>query len=785
MHPTALPRTPKLLAPLDSRPKDSAALPVLKHRVPLKPISRSPLCCRTRLRRERLSWGSPRIGPLTTKGGSEESGSSSSSQSSIDLEDEDEEDERDLHERASEDSHLKFIKDRLLKHSKDVSLTEVDTECEVGKTGHHFKVQSKIGHIPPIHRSAHIQNGEPINHTNDSPSTEEAINSHCDEKAQNNINCTKEPVDCQSFIKCTYAKQKDYTMNHTKDTVNNEKPITSKSKEEKNDVACTEIGHEIIFNMSYDQGDASGCSERNYRNELQHVKQGERTTKDSIANKTAAVHDTQIDYPILHGAESVKLNTSTALGKTLLCTPTVTVAMKPFRSKGRGTSINCELRPNSQTNQSFNILAHKDRSILSRNKSKNNLKYSSLSTQIRDKSRKSPELIISGEATVTSVKSKLKSVKAAHRNSETPSPRKKVSDHPQSKRANPDKMKNNRAQQHPTVKELKSARQLKRPGVAVTPRSKSAVDFITYKDMFQQIQSGDEGPAIYEMFAGPIYDNLRVSSSCEKTKDRQVQSAPSRKTQQSSHKVKHRPLKQAQSKLRRSPGESMVVSAKSKAKPLSSRVKPHLTPVSKKGLCKRENLPKQETELVLTKDGDICLNSAQEKADSHMLSTIEEALSRYGSETLKSDDKTLTTPTTSYPADNYSQMHMNMQETAVNPADIKTQGNPNRPVPEPAFRQSPQQPNIDIWTSSSSLHTIVSPVYQKFLDEVGDGPLTDDLLQCLAEELISLDERDGSTGPCPENLELSKKESKREDDTALGEHEYPEVNLIAKCSFEK
>eukprot|EP00064_Thunnus_orientalis_P020645 superscaffoldBa00005794_g20787 len=128
LRPNAVPRTPKLLAPLDGRPRDSAALPVLKHRVPLKPISQSPLCSRTRLRRERLSWGSPRIGPLTTKCGSEESGSSSSSQSSIDLEDEGEEDEKDLHERASEDSPLKFIEDRFLKHSKDVSHTEADTD---------------------------------------------------------------------------------------------------------------------------------------------------------------------------------------------------------------------------------------------------------------------------------------------------------------------------------------------------------------------------------------------------------------------------------------------------------------------------------------------------------------------------------------------------------------------------------------------------------------------------------------------------------------------------------
>lgn len=582
------------------------------------------------------------------------------------------------------------------------------------------------------------------------------------------------PVDSQSFIKCNYAQRGD-TMNHTEDTVNNE--ITSKSKEEPE----TEISHGITFNMNNEQGDAIACSEGNYNKDL-CTKQTRRTMKDSH------YEETRVDNPI-PCREDVKLNTSPAEERSQLFTPAgnlqqsdmdpkrderMVKALKPVRKKERRTSMNYELRANIQTNQqSFNILAHKDRNILNRNKSKSNLKYSSLSTQVKDKTRKSPELIPSGE-TVTKVKSKLKSVKGAHCNTGTPSPRKKVTDHTQSKRANPDKLNSNRAQQHPPVRELKSTRQLKRPGLAGTHRSKSAVDFITYKDMFHQIHSGDEGPAIYEMFAGPIYDNLRVSSSCEKAKDRQVQSAPSRKMQQC-HKVKHRPVKQAQSKLRKSAGESMVVSAKSKPKLASSRVKPHLTPVSRKGTHKMKDIMDGHTEadLVLSKDVDICHNSAQEKAEDHLLSIIEEALS--GSETLKSDDKTLTTQATSSNTEDYSHIHMNMQEINGN----SSIGNPKRPIPEPVLSQSPQHPKINTWTSSSSSsHTIMSPVYQKFLDEVGDGPLTDDLLQCLAEELISLDERDVSIGPCPENLEPGKEESNREDKPASGRNIFPEVNFL-------
>ncbi|XP_029937149.1 mitogen-activated protein kinase kinase kinase 19 [Myripristis murdjan] len=68
----------------------------------------------------------------------------------------------------------------------------------------------------------------------------------------------------------------------------------------------------------------------------------------------------------------------------------------------------------------------------------------------------------------------------------------------------------------------------------------------------------------------------------------------------------------------------------------------------------------------------------------------------------------------------------------------------------------------------------MSPVYQKFLDEVGEGPLTDDLLQCLAEKLISLDERDASVGLYPETLKSSTEESSKKD-PVKGINNFPQV----------
>uniref|UniRef100_A0A671PNP7 Mitogen-activated protein kinase kinase kinase 19 n=1 Tax=Sinocyclocheilus anshuiensis TaxID=1608454 RepID=A0A671PNP7_9TELE len=53
----------------------------------------------------------------------------------------------------------------------------------------------------------------------------------------------------------------------------------------------------------------------------------------------------------------------------------------------------------------------------------------------------------------------------------------------------------------------------------------------------------------------------------------------------------------------------------------------------------------------------------------------------------------------------------------------------------------PSQPLINTWTSDGT----ASPLYHRFLEEVGDGPLTDDLLRSLAEELISLERRDVET----------------------------------------
>lgn len=708
--------------------------------------------------------------------GSEESGSCSSSQSSIDLEDEENHDERSLRVKTSEESHLKTIEGYLSRHLRDVSSSEADADCEVGKakTGENVNITNQVA---PIHRSECIKSGAPITHFKNPLSTEETIKSYCTGKAAI-MNYTKEPESQSSLIKCNFEQQDD-TVNHAEDTVNNETPIT------KSNVACTteaEMGiqHGIAINLNHDRYVAIASSEWNYKNELQGVEQAETTMKSSSNEEGAAANESNADRPDRGSVE--ELNNSAGVVKYQLFTPTVNSNLSEVepekgekvitpitfvRNKERRAYMNNEQRANIQTNQSFSVLPRKDRGSHQWNKSKGKLRSTAVSTQVKPKLRKSPDLIISEETTVSKVKPKVNSVNGTHRNMDT-SAQKKVSElhHAQSKKTNPEKL-NKRTQQHPPVRQLKTARQVKRPGVAGAPRSKSAVDFITYKDMFQEIQSGDEGPAIFEMFAGPIYDNLRVSSSCEKQNDRQVQSAPYRRTQHG-NKVKPRPTKkQAEGgKLRRSPVQNAMASAKSKQRPASSRDKPRLKPIS--STVKTDDMTKldlqRESELALSKDAEICHDSTQDKCEDYVLSTIEETLSQCESETLKPEDKTTARPTLSSPDDDYCHhTRVTVQGSAVKSSDTKTHtGNPNKSLPEPALSQSSLQPKINTWTSGCSSNHIMSPVYQRFLDDVGEGPLTDDLLQCLAEELISLDEKDESIGPFAEKPESSRGESSKE-----------------------
>lgn len=633
----------KLLEPINKRPEEHAALPVLRHHAPLRFISNIPLSSWTRPRAERR-WGRPRSGPLATKGGSEESGSSSSS---LDLED----------EGDSEG-------DMLGKHSRgDGGLQRLTEKSPPGDD----LVQVTVRNIPLNHRSAN--SGKAINASRLSP--EQGPDYQCGGKDLN----PKQPAHRQTFRRSTDERG---------ETVNFNVFLTSKCEELESNVGQTpqtEISHEETHET---QGEPDECCEGNLRG-------------DPLAKK------------------DVKLQAEENLPSSNLSESNVGVSeasRKLASGKERRMRTACSQRSNTQTNQrSFSSQMCHNPSNFHCAKSKSIISYSySESKQNKDKNSKSPS--IHGEVS-------------------SPLPRKKGSDKTRRLKV---KVSNNRVQQLPALRELKDSPLLKRPSFARITRSKSAVDIITYNDMFQQIQNDNGGPAIYEMFAGPLYDNLRASSSCDQVQDRKVQSA----------RATCRPLKHTHMrKTQAGQAERVVVSANSRPKHGSSRQK-NITPA----LCKKpqkihsttkhDGLDKAES--ALPKGSGNC--GAQENGKDEMLSTIEE------SATLKSDIRTLT---------------------------IEAGSSRNIPLPDPTFHQNPERPKSNSREpSGGSSPSIMSPVYQKFLDDAGDGPLTDDLLQCLAEELISLDERDVSTGPC-EILGPSQEKSGTEKDPGSGKKELPQV----------
>ncbi|XP_056909379.1 serine/threonine-protein kinase PRP4 homolog isoform X1 [Takifugu flavidus] len=643
--------SPKLLEPLN-RPEEPAVLPVLRRHAPLKFSNNSPLSSWIRLRTDR-TWGCPRIGPLVTKGGSEESGSSSSS---IDLEDEGD-GEQDVHRKASRESRLKFAGDGSSQLPNDINPSR-------------DLVQTMIRTIPLIHQAAY--SGKPVIAARLSP--EKVTAHHCEGQRSK----TKHPAHKQIFSRSTDERRETVTFNA---------PVTSKYEEVKSNAGQTPESEISLKEIHKTEGEPYECCEDNLRCDL--------LTKQ----------DFQVNNLLSHRAD-VKLQTERKMPSPSSGGELSGSNMEVREDSGTRRQTACSQSSNTHTNQRpFNIQACPNQSKFHHDKSQSITRFSSSESEQNKDNSRSP----GGQCEFSS-----------------PLPRQKASD----KTRGLNSM--SRAQQLPA---LKDNQLWKRPSLAGTTRSKSAVDFITYNDMFQQIQNVDEGPAIYEMFAGPLYDNLRASSSCDQVHDRKVQSA----------KATCRPLKNAHtSKSRAGPAERMVVSAKGRPKHESPRQKNKLTSAS----CNKKQQLKsiaqhdghKEAASALPKDADNW--RAQEKGEDQMLSTIEE------SDTLKSDIIAL---------------------------NIAADTSRNTPPVDPTFHQNPEQPKSDTCEPSDGSGPAMSPVYQKFLDGVGDGPLTDELLQCLAEELISLDERDAvSTGPS-EILEPSQEKSDTENDRECGKKELPQT----------
>ncbi|XP_010007609.1 PREDICTED: mitogen-activated protein kinase kinase kinase 19 [Nestor notabilis] len=175
--------------------------------------------------------------------------------------------------------------------------------------------------------------------------------------------------------------------------------------------------------------------------------------------------------------------------------------------------------------QSFNILARKENG---RNKIKmNKNKYSSKSKMSR-KIKISEDFIVSDEISAKrNAKSHIfPSLELPHMASETSPKRQKNPPH-----ANKDHFAQSaqKLQKHSFSCSCKNSVILKKPVTPLSlPHAQSASAFVDlkYSDMFKKINSNDKGPGIYEMFGTPVYDHMREPVQHENRFYRDVCSAP-------------------------------------------------------------------------------------------------------------------------------------------------------------------------------------------------------------------------------------------------------------------
>ncbi|XP_020568902.1 mitogen-activated protein kinase kinase kinase 19 isoform X2 [Oryzias latipes] len=335
-------------------------------------------------------------------------------------------------------------------------------------------------------------------------------------------------------------------------------------------------------------------------------------------------------------------------------------------SKMRKTTMNSEIRKNNQMNQSFHIKVCKN--------SLENVEFTGREARV--------------------VADHLKT---------------KVAKRPKSETVDLNRFSSNTDQQLTPAKEQKMTHSSEK-----AQRSKSAADKNTHRETFQQIQRRDEEAAVREMFVSPVFENLRVSSSCGKPKERKLHCGPRKKEEQVTL-VKEKPFNRGINRVKRGPAGS--TSSSGKAKPGPSKTKPPLIAVSKEAVNTQLEFIKGVGDVgdIFSDVRDQCWSTNQKLST---MSTV--------GKTETSSKLQVATATGN---------HSQVLESASSPRPLQ----------------------IDTRTSGSRCHTPMSQVYQKFLDEAEDGPLTDDLLQCLAEELISLDKRDSSMGI--ESSERSKQEA--------------------------
>ncbi|KAK3544026.1 hypothetical protein QTP70_035039, partial [Hemibagrus guttatus] len=390
--------------------------------------------------------------------------------------------------------------------------------------------------------------------------------------------------------------------------------------------------------------------------------------------------------------------------------------------KTRAEEIKCR----SHTNQENNIL---DQINTRRNYGKSKRNRRSQSSQVIIKEKEPIGNVISDEKMEWP---KMAPVNHGPKLKDAPLNRRRTQESLHQGRLNGHKKISNKSQsQKPLLNRdtKKTTRQAKRPGILGTQRTKSSLDYVSYRDMFLEIRQAAEGPAIFEMFATPIYENLRAASSVERPK--QVQSAAQFRRQPSGQQRAQKP----------------VEGNRRKQKCMTSKGKP------RKRKDTQPPEPQRHDQAIDSKQNDASVipgmadNNQKRK---HKPLTTEEDERNDSDVRLQTEGSPVLSMIREVPSDTDIELAFHNKQEGLSSSFQSTpylsrqffQGDIISNVIEDSIAvQLPSQPLINTWTTDRTK----SPVYQKILDEVGEGPVTDDLLKRLAEELISLEDKEVET----------------------------------------
>ncbi|XP_035265275.1 uncharacterized protein map3k19 isoform X3 [Anguilla anguilla] len=697
-------RTPKLLAPLVSGQREEAMMLGCKHPLPLKPIGLLPLTSVSKARRERLAWRVTH-GPHRARGGGSEGSSSSSvsSQGSLDLEEEEEEEEET--EEKEETSEGTGVSVNQPTGSKEVPPATVP--CESFALDLLPTLQPFVG----------------ANHETADFSGKQGAIDDCMEDRGSIISSADRTEDCEVLFGAARSELAHGLGSELPERMGNSTDV-NKTEHSIDSVSEKRTLEQRLTGSPFPEKNADTVTE----------------TTSAYDLKSQCTADTnQLGLRVVN----ITVSESDAIPEEK-SNPSKTHHIK---DKGNRTPF--------QTNQSFNILAHKDHNRFTR-KSKSNQRNTSRAAHLKGNIGNPPDLTLGGEATAKPSAPRTSHPKASQKTT-TLLLRNRSAEQlrPVTKRSGTDRGSTNKlevlARKQPLQRDLKCTRQ---PKKLATPRAKSAVDFVTYSDMFQEINQGDNGPAIYEMFATPVYDNLRMSTSRARASPRQVQSAPPRKNLSRRNQKHFKPLESSRKKKTQ---RSSPASGKSKKRSdVLPRGKPR-TPLASEdeeenvvfisGLNWQIKTAKSEP---VYNEADTENESCVEGQEEQNLSVIEEVLSNYLSETLVNHAATGSeNPSTSPEPQEKTQQTLNDHLPAQDEGPAGNSLQNDSECEKPKSSHSPsflRQPKRNTWTSGSSDRTM-SPMFRKYLDVAGEGPLTDDLLQCLAKELISLEEREVTLQP--------------------------------------